>query len=347
MKNWICSLIFLFCGFVQAGVMNGGGGKGVVCRDANQEILSVELLDLWEARVIYNRIIPLDSNLSLEDEVDRLLNSVKNSIFSDGLWFFGPDEKKGAEAFKEILKIDTDAFLEVGHPHVHWLEGTVLEPTQDSFEVVKPAKCKIEQIVRYTDTNQGGDILVNSDLVDRMDDVNKAALYVHEALYAYFRRGGEQSSIRVRRAVGLASSGYQFINPETDFEGGKPLFSCFGANNVIHIYESKRMKGTFSIYPDYVAGRTMLGYEGPNSFKYGTLDEMFPDRYPNSEYSVLGKVGFDYNYRVDLTRSGKGEKIAHVYLMSAPDQKGESAQTNMTCAPYKSPVNPVLPSFGY
>ena len=67
------------------GPISSGGGMGVVCYDSSgKNIESVELLDLWEARKLYDRSIE-SSELSVKELVLEQLHNLKNAIDSEGL----------------------------------------------------------------------------------------------------------------------------------------------------------------------------------------------------------------------------------------------------------------------
>ena len=70
---------------------------------------------------------------------------------------------------------------------IHRLRGVTLKSTEDSFEDAQPEDCAVEQVVTYRDLTNLDQILVNQDLVDAMDNINQAALYLHEGLYKYLR----------------------------------------------------------------------------------------------------------------------------------------------------------------
>ena len=52
LEKSLVTTLFSFGNFLASatGPSSSGGGKGVVCRDTKGKVLSVELLDLWEAR---------------------------------------------------------------------------------------------------------------------------------------------------------------------------------------------------------------------------------------------------------------------------------------------------------
>ncbi len=340
--KFILAGILLFSGSTFAGVMNGGGGKGVICRDSQSKVTSVELLDLWEARVIYGKI-PKQPGLSVQDQTKRLIANLKNSIYSVGFSYSSSYANNhggnnsvslnGAEAVEAALTDGISIFLSPNNPKVHWLIGANIKLTDDSYEVVTPSDCSIEQVAKYIDTNNGGMVLVNKDLADKMDNVNKAALYVHEAYYAFIRKfGTEYSSIRVRRAIGFAMSDYQFINPETYLTEKGSFVYCQSplaeaAHSEFIIYQTSDKSG-YSIFPLAVIGRYNIGYRSSKIYKLNSIYELFQNK---SDLSTLGDVGFDYNYFARFYRNEAGEFAIELKFTSSPDDENGQVPVYLKC----------------
>jgi hypothetical protein len=85
--------------------------------------------------------------------------------------------------------------------------GIGLSPIDDYHSIVLPKYCKIMQLARY-EINEI--ISVDGDIWDNLNNTNRAALLVHEALYRYLRGIGETTSDNTRLAVGKAFSGIKF-----------------------------------------------------------------------------------------------------------------------------------------
>jgi len=197
----------------QAGVVNGGGGKGVVCRNAQQEVVSVEVLDLWEGRTLRGQT-PIAAT-DLPAAVDAALQNLSKSV---NMLIFGKDCKH-EECLLRDMRESASTFLSGGEGIVR-LRGVKLEATGDSFELVSPQHCQVEQIVNY----QPGDApaLINQDLFEKMDATNQAALVAHEAYYQLLRKySGEATSIRTRRAVSFVFSGGIFAPSSHSGDGEK------------------------------------------------------------------------------------------------------------------------------
>lgn len=214
------------------GAISGGGGKGIVCLDKSGEVASVELLDLWEARVLYGHTIQ-PSLGTVASDVNQGLVRLKNAYPFRGSG--GVDgEKYSGQDFLLALMQQTAANFQSPNPKVLRLRGIELDHTDDSFEVAKPANCQIRQLVNYMAT---GKILVDQDYYEKLDTINQAALIVHEAMYHFLREmASETNSVRTRRAVGYVFGGNTFNLP-INIVSGNPV-RCFSeeldiAGNVI------------------------------------------------------------------------------------------------------------------
>lgn len=193
-----------------AGVMNGGGGKGVVCKDSQNKITSVELLDLWEAKTLFgeNPTFSIPTN-GYEFGVRTALDKLKNSYPFKGHGTSG--RHAGCHDQDCVLGFlqDQAALFLNPNPKVLRLKGVTLELTNDSYEVARPTDCEVQQIVNY---QKGGKILINQDLYEKMNILNQVALIAHESYYAMLREMAlEPNSIRTRRAIGYIMSENDFV----------------------------------------------------------------------------------------------------------------------------------------
>jgi hypothetical protein len=177
-----------------AGGVDGGGGKGVVCRNDQNQIIKAEVLDIYEGRVQYGHRIPSSSSqvMSQADEAIRSISSGRNKVFQDSVL-------KMAH-FINLRKIILP-------------DGTGLEDIDDSHHVIVPKGCKIEQLANFTKQNQ---ILIDGEIWKNLDNTNKAALLVHEALYKWFRNYGATHSIRARKFVSLGFMGIEANDIKAD-----------------------------------------------------------------------------------------------------------------------------------
>lgn len=196
----------LFCANAMAGNADGGGGKGIVCRNADNSLKSVETLDLWEARELHQETLAPSSG-NLEQDVEAALQNLSKSL---PMLIKSPD-CSNEECLLNQMRTTARKFLD-GGKSVLRKRGIKLTDTSDSMELIQPDNCGIEQIINYQPA--GAPILLNEDLFQKMDLTNQAALIAHEAYYEVLRLfTGETNSLRVRRAVGYAFSGRDFARP--------------------------------------------------------------------------------------------------------------------------------------
>ena len=256
--------------WAQVGGSDVGGGQGVVCYSPSGHVHKVELLDLWEARNLYGRN-PKATSASTSQLVEAALDIIKYSIPTSGYTSYNTQGKalySGPQAFRDLLADSYPAlFLEIGNQHVHHLRGVNLKLTTDAFESVTPkSPCQIEQLVRYRSMVNGSYILINQDLVDKMDPTNQAALAIHEAFYSILRLQGEVSSLRIRRTVGLTFSGYIFRPFETSMPEDLYLCQDSAATNQVFIFQNPSDRPGYQSYSYQVAriaGRSMIDQPGP------------------------------------------------------------------------------------
>jgi hypothetical protein len=167
-------MIFAFAE-ARAGGVDGGGGKSIVCRETSGAIKSAEVLDLYEGRVMFGLNIT-ETGEPMDTQINRALNLIPAS--SRGLI------EVYAKQVQKYLKL-TPA-------------GTQLLPIDDSFEVVVPTGCSAEQTANYYNDKL---ILVSSDIWNSLTETGKAALILHEAVYASNRILGATNSRQSRHIV--------------------------------------------------------------------------------------------------------------------------------------------------
>lgn len=158
--------------FANGGV--GNGGVSVVCRDSSKTITSAEVLDIYEGIVRHGR--KYDNNLDVETKIELVqLKMAKNPSFL-------------AKFQNELAKVRSImTFIP---------KGNSLTPTNDAFPKIRKDGCDFEQLANYTDENE---LLVSQEIYDELDEINQAALLVHEAIYAIFRNQGDKDSQRSRK----------------------------------------------------------------------------------------------------------------------------------------------------
>ena len=198
------------------GTMDGAGGGVVVCREPNNQIKSVRLLDLVEAEDIYkDKPAPLKG--SFEDEWHFFAEKFADRNRDRG------DEKidyKSLRSVKDIKRVKKGEtvklseffalyeFKEDFFTRHRLVEGHMqLKKIDDSREAFWIPNCDVEQIANYQDD---GTILIQKELWNLLDDRGRAALVAHEYVYREYRELGAKNSRKSRRIVGLIFSEKEF-----------------------------------------------------------------------------------------------------------------------------------------
>jgi hypothetical protein len=113
--------------------------------------------------------------------------------------------------------------------------GTELLPINDSFEVAIPRGCGAEQVANYYNDNL---ILINSDIWAAFDETDRAALILHEAVYAANRLVGATNSRQSRHVVAsIFDSVTQWTDPKDQVP--KQALNCIGENGGLFLWAYK------------------------------------------------------------------------------------------------------------
>lgn len=155
----------------------GNGGYAIVCRDNTGHITSAELLDIYEGRVLYKRSYAVDMN-----STEELMELAKTRIGEYGSF---------------LNKLNKELSL-INQNLIFIPNGNELEPTDDAFPPIKKKGCQFEQLANYTNL---GEVLVSQEIFDHLDNVNKAALFIHEAVYAIRRKAVGDTTSQVSRRI--------------------------------------------------------------------------------------------------------------------------------------------------
>lgn len=169
-KNTILTVLMALSFSAFAGD-KGNGGYSVVCRNDDGTIASAELLDIYEGRIIYN--------------LQYTNNSLNPAALLSKAQYKVRTERAFADKFmREIKDINSNLiFIPAGNE---------LELTEDALPSIKKKDCQFEQLANYTNN---GEIIVSQEIYDHLDNLNRAALVVHEAVYAIRRKAlGENTS---------------------------------------------------------------------------------------------------------------------------------------------------------
>ncbi len=194
-----------------AGGVDSGGGKTVVCRDGAGKITSAELLDLWEGR---------------------------SGIFSGGPRIPLPNDKE----FREQLREVTDR-MPTGYGVLHdafkLFDGTTflqrgqrLEPSNDALPVLSPpVGCQFEQAAAYNLRLQR--LFFDSEIWSSLDDTNRAALILHETIYDRLRKwADEKNSFYTRQVISYLFANREISDPSDNLPSQFYLCSVEGSEGI-------------------------------------------------------------------------------------------------------------------
>ncbi len=256
MKFALPALMLFFASVTHAFAgMEGGGGKTVVCRNADGSIHSAEILDLYEGRTIHQ--------LKYSESSEAWKNQAYLVL-----------EKSGVSVWQSMPRSGIyDWFLNATQHLVFLPEGTKLKQIDDSFEAVIPVGCVLEQTVNYVNDNQ---ILVDTEIWNALSETQKAALMLHEAIYRHLRSSGEKDSRRARHLNAHIVSGGKV---EAIFPGNSYFGLCNGgekfANTAFYVFETPGHPERLRLQFSHLGGRKLL------SAAYVDLDRNVISGYPD------------------------------------------------------------------
>ena len=198
-------------GMAQGG-MEGGGGKTVVCRNANGTIRTAEVLDLYEGRNVY-ALSYRESSLPWQDQAIEIFRAA------------------GVSTSQRAPRSGIYDWFENAIGQLTFLpDGTSLKPIDDSLEAIIPQGCALEQTVNYQNDHL---ILVNGEIWNALSETQKAAMLIHEAVYRVLRTAGETDSRRARHFTAHIVSGNKV---EDVFPGNNYQLFCRSVGSPIDTY---------------------------------------------------------------------------------------------------------------
>lgn len=174
MKTTLLALILALGSLSHAGVISGGGGKSVVCRNPAGAITSAKTLDLYEGQVLYNLNIA-NSEAPVAEQIQKALATIP-------------------EMSRSLIPI----YIDIVQKNMQIVHNMDLQPIDDALVVAVPHGCAAEQLANYFDDKH---ILVSGDIWDALSKTDQAALVLHEAVYATERFFGATNSQRARHVV--------------------------------------------------------------------------------------------------------------------------------------------------
>lgn len=192
MKKFIVPMLLMASLTSFAGNEKGNGGGAFICKTiatatAGEVILSAQSQDLWETARRYEVI---SSNL----EADVLAFDVLEKLKSIGATRFLSEVKR---ELKKVMGMRS-------------IEDVKLVPVGDSRHYVEMASCtagtpEFTAAAIYQD--QANDLVFSKRVYEKFDNISKAALNVHEAVYKVLRSEYKDvDSVRTRKIVGYLFS---------------------------------------------------------------------------------------------------------------------------------------------
>lgn len=159
---------------VQAGTASSGGGASITCGRVSQ------LYDLYEGQVRNNYIYPT-VNVQPGDFVANLIESIPD---------FGT---------KTLLR---SRFSQIIFNTQYLPPGIMMEHPEDmgtDLAVLIPQGCTLGAVGYYENS---GKLLVSTDVLNKMDNLNKSAFLLHEVLYLAAREtSSEKDSYKTRQVI--------------------------------------------------------------------------------------------------------------------------------------------------
>jgi len=328
------------------GVVNGGGGKGVICHQNDKSQL--EVLDIYEAKTLYNlKLSAFKKDPYFSKDLGLFVSSLyykhflKSGELSEGL------SKKRIESFNSKKVQPLLNSIKYTEP------DQKLNQTNDALEPLLGQNCETVQLAVYYDESI---LLIDKKLWEELDFLNKAALILHELVYFQARIFGEVNSVKTRKVVGHLFTESR-ITPVLKGQVGAAASICYlkEENGVISVNEpalfidnaeEQGVKGVkVSIGPaladDFILFRKS-GFiphilvvdvvspvaEFQNKYKF----EISEETYLNSEsiaelkFNSWGETLFSLK---NLKRSGqRSHKIKCVDFKDLPDAKKTSAENS-------------------
>ena len=220
----IMALIGTTPSFAALGNSSGGGGQGIVCRNDDGAVTSAELLDLAEAEnylLLELQQQPTEkSYLEIAHDYAAILNEAIPSTMPTSKMTTTHSDSREEISYDINIGI---LFSKKNNPFVSslvdWIDSGKklipgnnfsIPPVGDSHPRIVPVakNCRVEQIAFYKDGNN--QVYIVGSIWNKLDNTNKAALLIHEALYRNLRELGDSTSDRTRKTIGYLFSGMKF-----------------------------------------------------------------------------------------------------------------------------------------
>ena len=183
---WVLFSINAYAGEV------GNGGDVVVCKHPTGKLKSIELLDVFEARLDSRHI---DPNWPDDSPLEKVRHFLLPLAAADN-------------ALYKALRNELTVFM----TSTAYVDNIILTDIPDSDELMIGKGCELEQIAINRGNNRlpgRSKYLISNDLWKLLDNDNKAALILHEIIYDHFKENlGHLNSIISRYFHGYLFSGW-------------------------------------------------------------------------------------------------------------------------------------------
>lgn len=180
--------------YLWAGTAVSGGGGAFVCRDAQGNVRSAELLDLWETQYVYGDKV-VESNEDVDVQIDRVLGNLE--VYSPTF----------AAEIRNELSLQRELFESIA-PDV------AISAPKDALNVYGKRGCPLEGMMYYDVELKK--IRYDKEIFSKLSsNTQVAAAYLHEAIYKILRQqpNGNTDSVGTRNIVGNLFSNFQFPPP--------------------------------------------------------------------------------------------------------------------------------------
>lgn len=200
------------------GTVDGGGGKGVLCKIADGTE-TLQLLDLYEYEVIRKETtIPEIASASTINEIAMIATSNLVVLMRDPM-MTPSAENEVKSRVAQFLKTEFDDRLKP--------QRTALSLTADATVPDLPKNCEVVQIAIW---QRNGEIALDLNLWEKLAIRDQAALKLHEFVYYWARSSGDTTSDETRWLIGSAfsSAPLQPRFPESMFTPNSKVLWCGG-----------------------------------------------------------------------------------------------------------------------
>lgn len=319
-----------------AGSRDAGGGAAVVCRNEAGKITSAEMFDLFEGRALYQ----------LESQAETKGKTYLEIAVSVGIELDrGRSRMPEAEEYSlgyRIREIDKKKQMLPTDAGVSTID--------DTLSPILPKNCKAVQAAVYLES---GELYLDQEIWTAFDQLNKAALLVHEAVYKELRDMGETNSIRARRAVANAFAGKKFEY----YKEGIPVsgsFLCYDDQEQYRFYLYPISKETDRDWNIRIQFETLNGVEVVSktffdstlhSTKYSEVENPHPEisfqtmdnwnfgDWTGTYQKMNSIIDFDAKITIRVGVTASGEPSRQIGTFRGAEPAPGRKYNSFTCAP--------------